>query len=105
MLCEALRELLKDEIEMGIEKGVKERIEEQIEERIEERAKERIEERVKEQLDEVETRAEANGLKALVDVLKGLSLDFNSAYQAIIQTETYAKVTKKQVMAHWKQIN
>lgn len=56
---------------------------------------------IKDQLDEAETRGEANGLKALVDVLKGLSLDFDSAYQAIIQTETYAKVTKKQMMAQW----
>lgn len=76
-MCDALMELMKDEI--------------------------------KDKLDEAkaggETRGEANGLKALVDVLKGLSLDFDSAYQAIIQTETYAKVTKKQVMAHWRQTN
>lgn len=76
-MCEALRELFEDEIEK------------------------RTEERIKERLDETETK----GLKALVDVLKGFSLDFDSAYQAIIQTEAYAKVSKKQVMAHWRQTN
>lgn len=57
------------------------------------------------QLGEAEAKGETKGLKALVDVLKGLSLDFDSAYQAIIQTETYAKVSKQQVMTHWKRKN
>lgn len=74
-MCDALMELMKDELNEAKTKGAV----------------------------EGEIRGEAKGLKALVDVLKGLSLDFDSAYQAIIQTETYAKVTKKQVMAHWRQ--
>lgn len=57
---------------------------------------------MKDELNEAEIKGESNGLKALVTVLKNLSLDFDSAYQAIIQTETYAKVTKKQVMTYWR---
>ena len=58
---------------------------------------------IKDKLDEAEIKGEIKGLKALVDVLKSLPLNFDSAYQAVIQTETYAKVSKEQVMEHWRQ--
>ena len=45
---------------------------------------------------------EKKGLKALVDVLKGMHLDFDSAYQAIIKTEAYADVSRKQLMEYWQ---
>lgn len=108
MLCEALRELMKDEIEAQVkervEAQVKEQVEAQVKKQVEAQVKEQVEAQVKAQLGEAETRGETKGLKALVDVLKGMSLDFDSAYQAIIETETYAKVSKKQVMAHWRHV-
>ena len=55
-MCEALRELFKDELEVGIAAGIAERlpkmIEEQVKEQVEERVKEQVEERVKEQVEE-----------------------------------------------------
>lgn len=47
-------------------------------------------------------RGEQKGLKALVDVLKGMHLDFDSAYQSIIKTEAYSDVSRKQVMEYWQ---
>ena len=46
---------------------------------------------IKDKLDEAEIKGEIKGLKALVDVLKSLSLNFDSAYQAVIQTENIRK--------------
>ncbi len=48
-----------------------------------------------------EKRGEKNGLKALADVLQKMGLDFESAYQAIIKTETYQKVSREQVSEYW----
>lgn len=48
-----------------------------------------------------EKQGEKNGLKALADVLQKLGLDFESAYQAIIKTETYQKVSREQVREYW----
>lgn len=56
---------------------------------------------MKDELNEAEIKGESNGLKALVTVLKNLSMDFDSAYQAIIQTETYTKITREQMMKYW----
>ena len=47
-------------------------------------------------------RGEKKGLKALVEVLKGMHLDFESAYQSIVQTEAYTNVSKKEVMEYWQ---
>lgn len=73
-MCEALRELMEDELNESKMQG------------------ERIGEK----------RGEKKGLKALVDVLKGMQIDFDSAYQSIIKTEMYSDVSKKQVMEYWQ---
>ena len=49
-----------------------------------------------------EERERIKGLKALVDILKGMHLDFDSAYQSIIKTEAYADVTREQLMEYWQ---
>ena len=49
-----------------------------------------------------EEKGAEKGLKALADVLKEMGLDFDSAYQAIIKTETYQKVSREQVRKYWK---
>ena len=77
-MCEALRELMADELQESVTLGEK---------RGEKRGEER--ERIK-------------GLKALVDILKGMHLDFDSAYQSIIKTEAYADVTREQLMEYWQ---
>lgn len=77
-MCEALRELMEDELNESKMQG----------ERIGEKRGEK--------------RGEKKGLKALVDVLKGMQLDFDSAYQSIIKTEAYCDVSKKQVMEYWQ---
>ncbi|HBN57062.1 MAG TPA: hypothetical protein DD414_09830 [Lachnospiraceae bacterium] len=81
-MCEALRELMEDELNES--KILGERIGEKI------------------GLERGEKIGEKKGLKALVDVLKGMQLDFDSAYQSIIKTEAYAGVSKKQVMEYWQ---
>ncbi len=77
-MCEALRELMADELQESVTLGEK---------RGEKRGEER--ERIK-------------GLKALVDILKGMHLDFDSAYQSIIKTEAYADVNREQLMEYWQ---
>ena len=89
-MCEALRELMEEELNesqilgerIGVERGEKIGLE----------RGERI------GLEQ----GEKKGLKALVDVLKGMHLDFDSAYQAIIKTEAYADVSRKQSMEYWQ---
>lgn len=57
---------------------------------------------INERVVEGEKRGEKKGLKALIDVLKSMNLDFESAYESIIHTEAYAEVSRKQVMEYWK---
>ena len=49
-----------------------------------------------------EQREKAKGLKALVDILKGMHLDLDSAYQSISKTEAYADISKEQLMKYWQ---
>lgn len=85
-MFEVLKELMADEIKAEFNAGIA-----MGEKRGEEIGKKRGEEKGAEK-----------GLKALADVLKEMGLDFDSAYQAIIKTETYQKVSREQVRKYWK---
>lgn len=50
-----------------------------------------------------EEKGAKKGLKTLVDVLREMGLDFDSAYRAIIKTETCQNTPKEQVRKYWKQ--
>lgn len=89
VMYEVLKELMADEINASMNTGIAIG-----EKRGEERGEKRGEKRGEE-------RGEKNGLKALADVLQKLGLDFESAYQAIIKTETYQKVSREQVREYW----
>ena len=80
-MYEALKELMADEINEKVNAGINTGI------AIGEKRGEKI--------------GEKNGLKALVDVLQKMGLDFESVYQAIIKTETYQKVSREQVWEYW----
>ena len=45
------------------------------------------------------------GLKALIDTLKGIMPDFDSVYQRVVKNDIYANVTKEQGMKYWQQIS
>ena len=49
-----------------------------------------------------ERRGAIKGLQALVDILKNMGLDFETAYQSIIKTEAYAGIPREQIMEYWR---
>lgn len=48
-----------------------------------------------------EKRGEKKGLKALIDVLKEMGIDFESAYKSIVKTDAYAGMSREQVRKYW----
>lgn len=46
--------------------------------------------------------AKQEGLKNLVDVLKGMLPDFEAVYQKVVQCDSYANVSREEVMKYWK---
>lgn len=42
-----------------------------------------------------------SGLRDLVRILKGMLPDFDAVYQKIVQCDSYANVSREQVMKYW----
>ena len=63
---------------------------------------EALKELMADEFDDVRQEESQESLKALIDILKGVLPDFDSAYQRIIKNEKYADVSREQAMQYWQ---
>ena len=86
VMCDALRELMKDEIEATVNKQVKE----QVEKKVKEQVKMKVEEKVNEKINETK-------LEAVQNIMKTLKLSVEQAMDALMIPDSQRTVILKKL--------